>query len=197
MDKTQTTPFTQMPGIGQQLTYPLDYPTQQIIAQAVSDFLSSSAGSSLVAGSSTGDMKILAHTTIPTGWLECDGSSQLIATFPALSALIRTYFGGVDGTHFYLPDMRRSVPMGAGGTVPPGAIVSANTVGSKGGEEFHQLTISELAAHHHSVAIQSGSSGNMAGGNVFNTGGTTGDTGNDSPHNNVQPSLVLTYIIKT
>lgn len=44
--------------------------------------------------------------TPPTGWLECDGSSQLRASFPTLFAVIGVTYGAADGTHFNLPDYR-------------------------------------------------------------------------------------------
>lgn len=42
----------------------------------------------------------------PSGWLECDGSSQLRATYPNLFSAIGTIYGAADGTHFNLPDYR-------------------------------------------------------------------------------------------
>jgi hypothetical protein len=44
----------------------------------------------------------------PSGWLTCDGSSLLRASFAALFTVIGTTFGYADGTHFNLPDMRTS-----------------------------------------------------------------------------------------
>jgi hypothetical protein len=43
---------------------------------------------------------------VPTGWLECDGSSLLRADYPALFAVIGTIYGAADSTHFSLPDKR-------------------------------------------------------------------------------------------
>ncbi len=42
----------------------------------------------------------------PSGYLLCDGSSLLRATYAALFAVIGTAFGTADGTHFNLPDSR-------------------------------------------------------------------------------------------
>lgn len=58
-------------------------------------------------------------STAPTGWLMCDGSSQLRSSFSALFAVVGTSFGSVDGTHFNLPDMRGRTAVGGdamGGT---------------------------------------------------------------------------------
>ena len=56
-----------------------------------------------------------AMSAAPAGWLACDGSSQLIASFSVLSAAIRSTFGGVDLTHFNLPDLRDDFIRGANG----------------------------------------------------------------------------------
>jgi len=53
-----------------------------------------------------------AGSASPTGWLICDGSSLLRATYPALFAAIGSNFGSVDGTHFNVPDMRGRIPVG-------------------------------------------------------------------------------------
>lgn len=53
-----------------------------------------------------------AGSSAPTGWLLCDGSSQLRATYPALFTAIGTTYGSVDGTHFTLPDLRGRVVAG-------------------------------------------------------------------------------------
>jgi microcystin-dependent protein len=55
-----------------------------------------------------------AGSSAPTGWLICDGSSQLRASFATLFAVIGTTYGSVDGTHFSLPDLRGRVSLGVG-----------------------------------------------------------------------------------
>ncbi len=82
----------------------------------------------------------------PTGFLLCDGSSVLRATYPNLFTAIGTSFGSVDGSHFTLPNTARRVLMGAGGS---GTATIGNTVGNSGGEEDHVLTTAELASHNH------------------------------------------------
>lgn len=44
--------------------------------------------------------------TIPTGYLECNGSSKLIVNYPDLFAIIGNTYGAVDPTHFNVPDYR-------------------------------------------------------------------------------------------
>lgn len=60
-----------------------------------------------------------AGSTIPTGWLECDGSAVSRTTYAALFTAIGTTWGTGDGsTTFNLPDMRGKVAIGSGtGTV--------------------------------------------------------------------------------
>lgn len=55
-----------------------------------------------------GDVKISAASAVQSGWLECDGSVRVRATYPALFAAIGTTYntGGEAGTDFRLPDLR-------------------------------------------------------------------------------------------
>jgi microcystin-dependent protein len=50
---------------------------------------------------------------IPTGYLLCDGSSLLRASYPALFRAIGVVYGAADGTHFNLPDFRDKMLIGA------------------------------------------------------------------------------------
>ena len=55
-----------------------------------------------------GDVKISAASTVQAGWLECDGSVKVRATYAALFTAISTTYntGGEAGTDFRLPDLR-------------------------------------------------------------------------------------------
>jgi microcystin-dependent protein len=105
--------------------------------------------------------------------------------------------------------------------------VSASTVGNTGGQQVHALTTAELAAHNHTVNITdpghhhtitgvdsvlfAGGPSPMerlgeGGGNtdttsiVTNTTGITAasvNTGSGAAHNNVQPTIILLFCIKT
>ena len=172
------------------------------------------SGGKLVSALPVGAIIDVAHSTVPSGFLACDGSSQLIATYPALSTAIRGIYGGADASHFYLPNLQRRVRVGAGGS---GTGTLANTAGSTGGAATqisgpHTLTAAEsgLPAHTHTVGDVvtgqvAGAWGPPAGGTqasrqTINTG-STGGTGASSAHthdasNIIQPSLVVTSIIK-
>lgn len=138
--------------------------------------------------------------TIPPNWLECDGSEVSQATYPDLYALLGNTFGnGHEGT-FYLPDMRARVPVGVNPTAFTGR--SQRLLGASGGTETHALSVAELPAHSHEVAVRDPSNGfgtgvialedNLAG----NLNKLTTQTGSNTAHNNMQPFLVMKYIIR-
>lgn len=81
------------------------------------------------------------------------------------------------------------------------ADLSARTLAAEGGNEQHRLTTTELAAHDHDYENPSTTNvvEHQAGANVFLKAAATdqtSETGGDGHHNNIQPFLVLNYIIK-
>lgn len=168
----------------------------------------------------TGSIIDFAGTVAPTGWLVCDGSFVLKATYAALFAAIGTNWGPSDATQFTIPNMTRRVGVGSGGT---GTGTLANGVGATGGEETHTLTTPEIPSHTHaptdpghthtetgttaagatsSLLLTAGrdtaSAANASISTLSNTTGITiGNTGGGGSHNNIQPSAVVLKIIKT
>ena len=68
----------------------------------------------------TGEVRMFAGPSAPSGWLTCDGSAVSRATYAALFAVIGTTFGSGNGsTTFNLPDLRGRLPIGAGQATPP------------------------------------------------------------------------------
>lgn len=63
-----------------------------------------------------------AGATAPSGFLLCDGSSFLRATYPALFAVVGTTYGAADANHFNVPDLRGEFIRGLdnGRNVDPG-----------------------------------------------------------------------------
>jgi microcystin-dependent protein len=97
-----------------------------------------------------GDLKHRAATAVPAGWLLCDGRAVSRATYAALFGVIGTAWGAGDGvTTFNLPDLRGRSLIGTGAT--PGFPGTVRILGDVGGEELHQLTTGELAAHTHPI----------------------------------------------
>lgn len=156
-------------------------------------------------------------SSAPGGWLLCDGSAVSRTTYSILFGIIGTTFGTGDGsTTFNLPDMRGRVPVGYG----TGSGLTARTLAASGGEETHVLTTDEMPSHSHNITDPGHShsyvnnTNNQDTDNAFGTqtaaddsdlGATTGtsttgitvnNAGGGQAHNNMQPFLVLNYIIK-
>jgi len=135
--------------------------------------------------------------TVPAKFLLCDGAAISRTTYSKLFAAIGTTWGAGDGsTTFNVPDMRRRVPVGSGGT---GTSTLQNTVGSVGGAETHTLTTSEMPSQPHDVPI-SGTSGGYTGYALGGTGSalsplSTTSVGGGQAHNNMQPSAVFNMVI--
>lgn len=71
-------------------------------------------------------------------------------------------------------------------------------LGKYGGEDAHANSTGELANHTHATdSAAAAGSGGASRGPVISNGTTVGATGSDSPHNNMQPYVVVNYIIKT
>jgi microcystin-dependent protein len=142
----------------------------------------------------------------PNGWLLCGGQAVSRTTFAALFSAIGSTFGSGDGsTTFNVPDLRGRAVAGLdnmGGNAASritsgGSGIAGTTLGAAGGEQTHTLTQTEMPAHTHTVStVVVG--GGLGGGSQNGVGGVnTGSTGGGAAHNNVQPTIVLNYIIKT
>jgi microcystin-dependent protein len=128
--------------------------------------------------------------TPPTGFLICDGSAISRLYYADLFALIGTTFGIGNGiTTFNLPDLRDRVVVGGSGT---------KSIADMGGEETHTLTEDEMPAHtHNEYRLGAGTAASAASPRTLgNVAATTGSTGGDQAHNNMQPYCVLHYIIR-
>jgi microcystin-dependent protein len=86
------------------------------------------------------EIRIMSFVFAPTGWALCNGQLLPINQNQPLFALLGTTYGGDGRVNFALPDLRSRVPIHMG---------SGHTLGERGGEQAHTLSISELPAHTH------------------------------------------------
>ena len=163
-------------------------------------------------------------SSVPTGFLECDGSAVSRSTYSALFAVVGTTYGAGNGsTTFNVPDLQDNVPIGKSGTKALASTGGANTVSNSGnvGGSTANATIStaQMPSHSH---IQKNSAGqgnpssgaflrqNYAGASQNNTNVSTHTDGSGSGHSHnmsatfsgsansvLQPYLTVIYIIKT
>ena len=135
-------------------------------------------------------------TTVPKGWLLCDGTGYAIATYPELYAAIGTNFGSSGG--FQVPNFASRTPYGAFGSL--GTLVGEATVtltGAQTGFKSHYHTIADFSTEGSSLA-DTGSSASAAY-NRVDTGGftsTVAAANAASSHTNLQPYISLSFIIK-
>jgi len=174
----------------------------------------------------SGAVSPYAGASEPTGWLFCRGQTISRTTYAALFAAIGTTYGAGDGsTTFALPDLRGRVVAGQddmGGTSANRLTglsggVDGDVLGAAGGAETHTLTEAQLAAHRHLTAVDQNNGTTLSASNSLikqkssggdsnyslegsasePTFGRTSSTGSGAAHNNVQPTIILNYIIKT
>ena len=122
--------------------------------------------------------------TPPTGWLECDGSSLLRASYPALFAAIGTVHGSADGTHFNIPDYRGKFRRGwnhGTGNDPDASSRTAAAAGGATGDHVGTVQGWQLQSHTHTVTVENrtGSSNTVGngGGGTYGTANTINYTG--------------------
>lgn len=123
-----------------------------------------------------GEMKWIAHPHPPWGWEFCDGQIKDVATNDSLFSLLGSRFGGDGTATFALPDARGRAFVHAG----PGPGLTPRELGSTLGAETAFLTEEQLPSHAHPVG---------------DGGSLTSPAGGDQPHQNMQPSLVLTCVV--
>lgn len=157
-------------------------------------------------GVPSGSIVDYAGATEPSGWLFCYGQAISRTTYADLFTAISTTYGAGDGsTTFNVPDLRGRVVAGQddmGGssanrlTNASGGL-NGDTLGATGGAETHTLTTAEMPAHTHAgVATMGGNTVPNGAVRPVPVAGSTGSTGGDGAHNNVQPTIILNKIIK-
>jgi len=86
------------------------------------------------------EVRIMSFVFAPKGWALCNGQLLPINQNQALFSLLGTTFGGDGRVNFALPDLRGRTPIHVG---------SGHTLGEKGGEQAHTLSIAEIPTHTH------------------------------------------------
>ena len=151
------------------------------------------------------EIRMMSFVFPPKGWALCNGQLLPINQNQALFSLLGTTFGGDGRVNFALPDLRGRVPIHVG---------SSHTLGERGGEQAHTLSIAEIPTHTH---VLSGTT--KAGdatpatpiGNLFGTpalpfygppanltplaSSTLSNVGGSQAHLNMQPFLTLSFCI--
>ena len=149
------------------------------------------------------EIRIMSFAFAPKGWAMCNGQLLPINQNQPLFSLLGTTFGGDGRVNFALPDQRGRTPIHVG---------SGHTLGERGGEQAHTLSVAEMPTHPHEVSVSTTSasgndnpSGRVLGGvnNMYHTPvsltpmnpGTITNTGGSQAHLNMQPFLTLTFCI--
>ncbi|MGE3466698.1 MAG: phage tail protein [Pyrinomonadaceae bacterium] len=150
------------------------------------------------------EIRIMSFVFAPRGWALCNGQLLPINQNQALFSLLGTTFGGDGQVNFALPDLRARVPIHEG---------SGHTLGERGGEQAHTLSINELPTHTHLLNATSNDgtqpipAGNLlaraAPANPYLVAtdlaamnpGTLASVGGSQPHLNMQPFLTLNFCI--
>lgn len=181
------------------------------------------SGSSIASSSSpivpAGIISPWGGASAPSGYLLCDGTAVSRTTFSDLFAAIGTTYGVGDGsTTFNTPNAAGRTLVGAGTYTDPVSGSITRTLGTALGAANHVLTSAQMPSHTHvqnaHSHVQQGQNTGAVGGaysNVFSplgteiasatstqpTTATNQNTGGGGSHNNMQPSLVVNYIVKT
>jgi microcystin-dependent protein len=142
-----------------------------------------------------GSVVVFGTTTVPAGFLLCDGASYVRADYPALFSAIGVLHGSADSTHFNVPNMTGRIPVGHD---PLDADFA--TVGLTGGATTVTVTEANLPPHVH-TGIKTAITLVYRGGiktsiTADPVNGTTGSTGGGGAHANMGPAIAIAYGIK-
>ena len=147
-----------------------------------------------------GEIKMISFNFPPKGWAFCNGQLLAIQQNQALFAILGTTYGGNGQTTFALPNLQGRVPVHVGSGV---------VLGEQGGAQTVTLNINQIG-HGHAVNASAAANTNTAAGNfpanaatnIYGSGtdtvmapGIVNNVGGSQPHNNLQPYLVINFVI--
>jgi microcystin-dependent protein len=149
------------------------------------------------------EIRIMSFVFAPKGWALCNGQLLPINQNQALFSLLGTTYGGDGRVNFALPDLRSRTPIHVG---------SGHTLGERGGEQAHTVSIAELPTHTHFVSASSvANGGNNSPAGRFLGGAadaystpfnltpmnpnTVTNVGGSQAHTNMMPFLILSFCI--
>jgi microcystin-dependent protein len=149
------------------------------------------------------EIRIMSFGFPPKGWALCNGALLPINQNQALFSLLGTTYGGDGRVNFGLPDLQGRAPMHMG---------NGHTLGERGGEQAHTLSISEIPTHTHTANAadnpadtntataatylgQQALTYNAASNLVAMSPAEIGSVGGSQAHLNMQPFLTLSFCI--
>ncbi|MGM3274835.1 phage tail protein [Ralstonia sp. 24A2] len=167
-----------------------------------------------------GEIRLCAFSFPPRGWAFCSGALLPVQQNTALFSLLGTMYGGDGRVTFALPDLRGRTPLHRNlQSYVQGVQAGSETVTLNEQQlpaHNHQFVVSTAPAT--SVNVSSTTNHLLAASNLYNatdpnikgpgtvlygtpgtltamSGEACGSTGGSQSHENMQPSLVLNYII--
>ncbi|RNB79124.1 phage tail protein [Brevibacillus nitrificans] len=155
-----------------------------------------------------GEIRMFAGTYAPAGWAFCNGQILTISGNETLYQLIGTTYGGDGVDTFALPDLQGRIPLSMGTSTTGTTYVQ----GRMAGVESVTLMINQIPNHTHVPIAESGAGADTPAGNTWakqpQSGYSTSTTaltqmnatavgvaGGSQPHNNMMPSLTISFII--
>ena len=148
------------------------------------------------------ELRLFSFVFAPRGWALANGQLLPINQNQALFSLLGKTFGGDGRVNFALPNLQGRTPIHVGGS---------HTLGERGGEQAHTLSIAELPQHIHMSQVTTANGGQTPANTIFgNTGansfgpatgltpmaaGMVTNTGGSQAHMNMQPFLTLSFCI--
>ncbi len=163
-----------------------------------------------------GEIRLMSFNFAPRNWALCNGQILAISQNQALFSLLGTTYGGNGTTNFALPNLQARLPIHFG--TGPG--LSPYVMGQVGGAITITLNSTQMPSHSHVLNATSAAASTKTIGNTVLPAaptaanaslyaipgspalepqgmatGTIASSGGSQPHNNLMPSLVVSFAI--